>query len=246
MIDRTERYSSRVLLAFAGAGLPETLAVRAAAGEPTEILLYDEIGPWGVTAKDFLAALDDAGPGPIRVRINSPGGSVFDGLAMHSALVARGGQVECVVDGIAASAASFIAMAGATLAMHESSMLMIHNASGLVYGNRHAMTQTAGVLAKIDGQLAAIYAGKTGAPMQDMSAAMDAETWYTAAEAQAAKLCDSVIAAKPKASTGRVVASFAARRVAIAATAPVAVTEPDTTERDLLLLRLQLAAALTA
>jgi ATP-dependent Clp protease protease subunit len=77
--------------------------------------LYSEIGPWGVTAKDFVRVLAQAGDGPITLRINSPGGDVFDGYAIYNALKARKAPVNVVIDGLAASAASFIAMAGDTI-----------------------------------------------------------------------------------------------------------------------------------
>lgn len=173
----------------------------AAKGEaPAELLIYDVIGGgyWddGVTAKAVLAALASAGTGPVRVRINSPGGDVFEGMAIRNALLQHPGEVECVVDGLAASAASYIALSGKKLAMHASSMFMIHNARTITLGTRADMAATAEVLGKIDGQLVAIYAGKTGRDPAEIAAAMDAETWYTATEAQAAGFADSVIPAK--------------------------------------------------
>ncbi len=159
-----KRFSAKVTQAFTAAGLPATLAVRAAtADSPAEILLYDEVGQWGVTAKDFMSAMASAGAGPIKVRINSPGGNVFDGLAIYNALRAHPGGVTTVVDGLAASAASFIALAGSRCEMSPQSMMMVHNAWGVAVGNRHDMTSTAGILAKLDSQLAGMYAAKSGA-----------------------------------------------------------------------------------
>lgn len=194
---RETRFSSRVLRSYAATGLAETLAVRAAdAGAVTEILLYDEIGYWGVTAKDFVLALAAAGDGPINLRINSPGGDTFDGLAIYNALRARVTPVTVTVDGIAASAASLIAMAGGAIQMPEQAMLMIHNCWGFCIGNRNDMREMANVQEKIDGQMAAIYATRSGKAAADMSAAMDAETWYTSTEAKAAGLCDTIIEAQ--------------------------------------------------
>lgn len=190
---REARFSNRVLLTYAAANLPEALALRSAADGVTEILLYDEIGWFGISAKDFVLALAQAGDGPVHLRINSPGGDVFDGMAIYNALKAHTAPVTVTIDGIAASAASFIAMAGSTIQMAETSMLMIHNAWGLVIGNRNDMLETAAVLEKIDGQLAAVYAGRTGKPAGDFAAMMDAETWFTAAEAQAGGLCDAIV-----------------------------------------------------
>lgn len=188
------RFTARVSQAFAAVGLPRVLSVRAATADaPSEILLYDEIGFWGVTATDFAAALKSAGPGPINVRINSPGGDVFDGMAIYNMLLAHPGGVTTMVDGLAASAASYIAMAGDTVSMAESSQMMVHNAWGLSIGNRHDMTKTAAVLARIDGQIADIYATKTGKDSADMAAMMDAETWMTASEASDSGFCNNVV-----------------------------------------------------
>lgn len=194
------RFSARVSAAFVATALPRLLAVVAATPTaPAEILLYDEIGLWGVSASDFAAALKDAGPGDVKVRINSPGGDVFDGLAIYNMLLAHRGNVTTSVDGLAASAASYIAMAGDPVSMAERSQMMIHNAWGLVVGNRHDMTKNADIMGRIDGQLAGIYADKTGKPIGDVSAMMDAETWFTAAEALDQGFCNAVVV-PPKAS----------------------------------------------
>lgn len=169
----------------------------AATADCTDILLYDEIGYWGVTAKEFNTALAGITTANIRVRINSPGGDVFDGLAIYNALSAWKGDVECVVDGLAASAASFIAMAGDTVSIHESAMLMIHRAWGMAIGNEADMSDMAKVLAKIDGQLADIYAkqsGKKSAAMLALMAGDSDGTWFTAQEAADLGLVDEVIA----------------------------------------------------
>jgi len=197
---REERFSSRVLLSFIAASA-EGFEVRAGVdGEPTEILLYDEIGFWGITAKDFVLALAAAGPGPIRLRINSPGGDTFDGLAIYNALRARTSPVTVTIDGIAASAASFIAMAGQRVEMPEQAMLMVHNCWGLCIGNRNDMLDMAAIQEKIDGQMAQIYANKCGKPVAEMSAAMDAESYYTSTEAKALGLCDAIVPAAASAS----------------------------------------------
>lgn len=198
------RFSDRVLRSYAAARLPQTLAVvAAAAGAPAEILIYDEIGYFGITAKAFVQSLANAGDGPLTLRINSPGGDVFDGLAIYNALCARKGTVNVVVDGLAASAASFIAMAGKTVSMAEQSMLMIHNSHGVCVGDRNDMADMSSIMDKIDGQLAAIYSGKSGKPVSATRAMMDAETWFTSNEAKAAGMCDAVIAAKSDASNSR-------------------------------------------
>src|SRR5690625_2151934 len=112
-----------------------------------EVLIYDEIGAYGVSAKGFLAELgalqDDA---PIDLRLNSPGGSVFAAVAIHNALKRHAGLVTIWIDGIAASAASYIAMAGDEIVMPENAFLMIHDPSGMVIGTAADMRDVAATL----------------------------------------------------------------------------------------------------
>jgi ATP-dependent Clp endopeptidase proteolytic subunit ClpP len=170
---------------------------RAKSGDPdtTEILLYDEIGYWGVTAKDFQAQLAGVSTPNICLHINSPGGDVFDGLAIYSALKAHPARVTTIVDGLAASAASFIALAGDKVCMAENAFMMIHNAWGVAMGNKAEMLDMASTLGKLDGQLASIYAAKTGKTQEDCAALMDGDvdgTWFTAQEAKDAGLIDMI------------------------------------------------------
>jgi ATP-dependent Clp endopeptidase proteolytic subunit ClpP len=199
-----KQFSARSLAAFeAGPVAVGGLSFKAATGaDPAEILIYDVIGGgmWddGVTAKQVIAALAEAGTDPVRVRINSPGGDVFEGLAIYNALRNYTGGVETVVDGLAASAASIIALGGSSVVMNSASMFMIHNAATIAFGDRNDMAQVVAVLAKVDAQLATIYSSKTGTDQAEIAAMMDAESWFSADEALAAKLIDSVLA-PPKA-----------------------------------------------
>lgn len=159
--------------------------VRAASGGAgAEVELYDEIGMWGVTAKDFRERLN-AVEGDLTLKINSPGGNVFDGIAMFNDVLGykRKGKVRVEVTGLAASAASIVAMAGDEIAIAENGFLMIHNAWSLVIGNRHDLAETAAVLAKIDNALAKTYATRTGLGMRIVQKMMDDETWIDAEEA---------------------------------------------------------------
>lgn len=158
--------------------------VRASEGA-TEIDLYDEVGFWGVNAKDFRARLKDAGD--VVLRINSPGGDVFDGLAMFNDLIAHKGNVRVEVTGVAASIASIIAMAGDEIAIADNAFFMIHNAWTLGIGNRHDFNDISGTLAKIDDALARTYASRTGAGIRTIKQMMDDETWLTAKEAKELK-----------------------------------------------------------
>lgn len=158
---------------------------------PTRIDIYDEIGGggWfneGVSAIDFVAQLA-AISGDVEVHINSPGGDVFDGLAIYNSLAQRAGNVTTIVDGLAASAASFIAMAGKTRMACPGAMMMIHEASGLCVGNAADMRELAELLDKVSENIAAIYADRSGRA-DGWRAAMEKESWYTADEAVAAGL----------------------------------------------------------
>ncbi|RUS63422.1 Clp protease ClpP [Pseudorhodobacter sp. E13] len=150
----------------------------------TEVLIYDEIGAYGVTAKGFLAELgalpDDAA---IDLRLNSPGGSVFDAVAIYNALKRHAGDITVWIDGIAASAASYIAMAGDTIVMPENAFLMIHDPSGLVMGTAEDMRSTAEALDKVKGSLIQGYAAKSGKADDEIAALMAAETWLDAQDA---------------------------------------------------------------
>ncbi len=188
----------------AAAREPARIEVRAAAdADVTEILLYDEIGYWGVTAKEFVATLAGITSPSIVVRINSPGGDVFDGLAIYNALQAHPGTITCQVDALAASAASIVALAGARTTIAENAIVMCHCAWSLGIGNSADMLELAAVLDKIDGRLAAIYAKKSGKAVADCALMMAGEgksdgTWFTADEAKAFGLVDEVIGVEPE------------------------------------------------
>lgn len=160
-----------------------------------EVLIYDEIGFWGITAKQFI---DDFKKIPaeakVMMRINSPGGDVFDSLAIHNVIKRHPGEVSATVDGLAASGASIIAMAAKTLAMPENSFLMIHNSSGLAMGNAGDMRDLADILEKIDSALVATYVAKTGQTPEAIAKMLDEETWLTAQEAKDQGFADEVIA----------------------------------------------------
>ena len=168
-------------------------SIRAAANDTAEILIYDEIGYWGVTADDFVRELRSLDAKNITLRLNSPGGDVFDGLAIYNALRSHPATIVTQIDGIAASMASVIAMAGDTVTAYDASFLMIHNPWGFVIGDYNDMRKMAAALEKTAGVLAHAYASKTGKSDDAMAALMDAETWFTAAEAAEIGLVDTVI-----------------------------------------------------
>lgn len=169
--------------------------IKAAAGgeKQTEVMIFDEIGLWGITAKDFATALKEIPEDhAITVRINSPGGSVFDGYAIFNALKARSAQITTKIEGLAASMASVIALAGSKVTAAANSIVMIHNPWSGVSGDSDDLRKMADLLDKLTGQLVGIYAAKTGLPEADVRAAMDAETWFTGAEAKEWGLVDEV------------------------------------------------------
>lgn len=158
----------------------------------SDLAIYGEIG-WDATAASVNRALSEAAPGPLTVRLNSPGGSVFDGLAIAS-MLRRRGEVTAVVDGLAASAASIIYVSASKRVMAPGSMIMIHNPWSMVGGTSDDMRQEADVLDTIAGEMAKLYADASGGKLtaKDAEKLMDAETWLTAEDAQAIGLCDTI------------------------------------------------------
>ena len=161
--------------------------------EGAELSIHDEIGAYGVSAKDFINDLGKLpGDAALTLRLNSPGGSVFDAVAIYNALKRHAGPVTVSIDGIAASAASYIAMAGNEIIMPENAFLMIHDPSGLVMGTATDMRAMAEALDKIAGALVKGYAAKSGKAEEEVAALMAAETWFTATEAVEAGFADSL------------------------------------------------------
>jgi len=167
--------------------------VRNAAGV-AQVNIYDEIGMLGVPADGFMRDLA-AIPGDIELHLNSPGGDVFDGIAIYNTLKQRQGRVTVVVDGLAASAASFIAQAASPgcLAMAPHSQMMIHDGFGLAVGNAADMRQMADLLDKASDNIAGIYADRTGKPAAYWRERMRDETWLDDREAVAEGLADHVL-----------------------------------------------------
>jgi ATP-dependent Clp protease protease subunit len=185
-----------------------------------EVLIYDEIGAYGVSAKGFLAELGALPDGvPIDLRLNSPGGSVFDAVAIHNALTRHSGRVTAWIDGIAASAASYVAMAGDEIVMPENAFLMIHDPSGIVMGTAADMREMAATMDKIAGSMVRGYAARSGRSEAEIAALMAAETWFDAQDAVAAGLATRI--AEPV----RIAASFDIARFRNAPPALVEVIE---------------------
>ncbi len=157
----------------------------------SEIFIYDTIGAdWfggGITAKSVIEALDSLKGKRATVRINSPGGVADEGIAIYNALKRYDGGVDTVVDSLAASAASVIALAGENRTTAKGGRWMIHKAMGFAIGNSTEMTKTAEILDKYDAALVEIYA-EYMPEGTDIAALLAAETWYNTDEAIAAGL----------------------------------------------------------
>jgi len=161
------------------------------------ISIFDVIGEdgWtggGVTAKRISAALRSIGNRDVIVRINSPGGDMFEGIAIYNLLRTHPAKVTVEVLGWAASAASIIAMAGDVIRMGLGSFMMVHNAWGLVIGNRHDLREAASLFEQFDAALADIYEARTGMDRVGIERLMDAETFMTAAQAVEYGFADAV------------------------------------------------------
>lgn len=175
-----------------------------------EIFLYAPIvsseqeAEWwdGVAPESFVKAVRAVDPeATIHLRVNSPGGAVFAARAMEQALREHKGQVIGYVDGIAASAATFILAGGCDrVVMASGAMFMIHKAWTISWGNANDLRKESELLDKIDGTLAETYASKTGKELALISDWMAAETWFTASEAKEHGFADEVSDSGAKAS----------------------------------------------
>lgn len=165
--------------------------------DPAVLSIFDDIGAFGVSAKSFLNDLASAQGDSVRVEINSPGGDVFAGLAIYNGLRNSGKKVNVRVLGLAASAASLVAMAGDTIEMPENSFMMVHNPWGFAMGGASDMRDTADMLDKLGVSLASTYAKRTGKSAEEITALLDAETWMSAAEAVDAGFATAVISEVP-------------------------------------------------
>jgi ATP-dependent protease ClpP protease subunit len=174
-----------------GAADPET--------SRTKVYLYGEIGGWwdGIDANQFVRDLDAIGDSGIDLHINSGGGSVFDGMAIYAALKNHASDVTARVDSLAASAASFIAMAGDSIEIEKPGRMMIHDAQGLALGNAGDLRTMADLLDELSGSIAEIYADRAGGKASEWRDAMLTDNgmgrWYTAQQAVDAGLADRIV-----------------------------------------------------
>ncbi len=169
--------------------------------ENNHFYLYDVIDTyWGVNAEEIRRFLDSQ-DGEVHIHINSPGGCCFEGRTIASLIRAYKNKVICHIDGLAASAASTVAVACDEVVMAKGSMLMIHNAWTVAMGNKAELTETIGLLDKIDLCIKADFVEKTGLEESVITEMMDAETWFTADEAVEKGFADRIDDEKSKADT---------------------------------------------
>ena len=162
--------------------------------EPSSATVYvfDEIGYWGTNAQDFAQQISALDVDDLSVHINSPGGDAFAGVAIMNALRDHKATVHVVVDGMAASAASIIAMGGDKITMNLGSQMMIHDASAYAYGDAAELRKQAETLDGISNSIADVYAARAGGTAAEWRTTMQEEAWYSATEAVDAGLADEV------------------------------------------------------
>ena len=177
----------------------EAAGIRAVEYGDNVITMFDTIGEdfWtgGITAKKVTAQLRGIGDRPVEVQINSPGGDIFEGIAIYNVLREHPQSVTVKIMGLAASAASVIAMAGDTIEIGAASFLMIHNCWVMAIGNRHDMAETAEYLAPFDAAMADVYAARSGMTSAECAELMDRETYLSGSVAIAKGFADKLLTA---------------------------------------------------
>lgn len=187
-------------------------------GDDNVISIYDVIGEdcWtgeGVTSKRIAGALRRIGNQDVVVNVNSPGGDFFEGIAIYNLLREHPAKVTIKVLGLAASAASIIAMAGDEIQISEVGFLMVHNAWAVAVGNRHDFAETAAKLEPFDDAMASLYATRAGVDKAEAASWMDDETWFNGSRAVEVKLADSLLpSSQVSESTAQTAKSLAAAR----------------------------------
>ena len=166
--------------------------------DDTSISIYDVIGEdfWtgeGVTSKRISAALRKIGERDVTVNVNSPGGDFFEGIAIYSLLREHPAKVTVKVMGLAASAASVIAMAGDEVLISSVGFIMVHDAWAVAIGNRHDMREAADTLEPFDDAMAGLYAARAGVEKAEAAEWMDRETWFNGQKAIDAGLADGLL-----------------------------------------------------
>jgi ATP-dependent protease ClpP protease subunit len=163
--------------------------------ERPKMYVYDVIGGWDLDASSFVQAVHSVTAPAMDVHVNSPGGLVFDAVAMYEALRGSSATVDMHIDGLAASAASFLAMAGDSVDIAKGGRMMIHDAAGATWGNPADLREMADLLDEVSADISGYYADRAGGSPEMWRAAMQAETWYSSSQAVDAGLADRVAGA---------------------------------------------------
>tara|TARA_R100001244_G_scaffold9274_2_gene11352 strand:+ start:1596 stop:2627 length:1032 start_codon:yes stop_codon:yes gene_type:complete len=165
---------------------------KALADNSVELYIFEEIGLYGVSAQDFVSELSEHKGKDITVHINSPGGDVFDGQAIYTALKNHTGKVTTKIEGLAASMATIISLAGDSVEMSENSLFMIHTPLTNAFGNKEELRKQISILNKLEDTMVSIYSSKSTLEEIDIRAYMTDETWFSAAEAKEAGFIDVI------------------------------------------------------
>lgn len=205
-----------------------------AEAKSAEVFLYDEIGGYGIDAASFVAELNDIEADSLTVHINSVGGEVFQGFAIYQALKDHDAEVTVLVDGLAASIASVIAMAGDKVVMARNAEFMIHDGHCVAVGNSAELAKTVAMLDRVSDNIASVYAERTGVgTATEWRDYMRAETWYSAEEAVKAGLADEVAAASKRGARNAAelvkVFNYGGRRLAPAPVIATPAEKPEVT-----------------
>ena len=163
-----------------------------ATSKEATVYLYDEIGWFGIEAEKFVKDLNNIKAETIHLRVNSPGGSVFDGTTIYNAVKQHKSKIIAHVDGLAASIVSVIIMGADEVQMAENAFVMIHEPWSIVMGNAEGMRHEADLLDKVRDTIAKTYMNKSGKDRDEINAMMNAETWLNAQEALEAGFIDSI------------------------------------------------------
>jgi len=175
---------------------PDWYKIESLSEDESEILLYDVIGWPFNDAGEFIRALAEMKQGKITVRINSPGGDVFDGMAIFNALQSHKSKIITRIESLAASAASVIALAGKEVQAYQNAMFMIHEPWAYSAGNQYDLRDIADILEKISGNMVDIYSQNSSIGKKEIREMMKTETWFTAKEAKEKGFVDNIIDGK--------------------------------------------------
>lgn len=173
------------------------IRITAKAGSPVKVYVYGMIGGWDSDVDGFVRDVHALDTAAIDLHINSPGGFVYDAVAMYEALAGHKATVTTHIDGLAASAASFLALAGDTVEIAAAGRVMIHDAQGIAIGSPADIAEALDVLTAVSDDIAGVYAARAGGTVKSWRTAMTATTWYSAQQAVDAKLATRVARTDP-------------------------------------------------